>query len=191
MLACQTRRHSALPVYLQVVIALQFYATGCFQLTCGDLVHVDQSTVSRTVKRVSAAIAVQRHNFIKFPETVGEVRLAMESFYEIDSFPHVVGAIDGVHIRIANPGGDDAMRFINRKGWYSFNCQVACTSDMMITNIVARWQGSAHDARVFLESSLNRRFEDGELRGVLIGDAGYPCLPYLMTPIARPRNDSE
>ena len=41
----------------QLLIALRFYATGCFQLVDGDLFGVHKSTVCRIVRRVSKAIA--------------------------------------------------------------------------------------------------------------------------------------
>ena len=42
----------------------------------------------------------------------------------------------------------------------------------------------AHDARIFLECNLKQRFENGEFRHyVLLGDGGYKCTKYLMTPV--------
>ena len=34
-------------------------------------------------------------------------------------------------------------------------------------------------------------YEDGRTRVLLLGDSGYPCLLYLMTPIAMPTTDNE
>ena len=59
----------------------------------------------------------------------------------------------------------------------------------MFTNIVARWTGSTHDSHVFHTSSLctyletNNHFLDD---GILLGDLGYECNPYLMTPYPSP-----
>ena len=186
----ETERGSSLPGYLQVLITLRFFATGSFQITVGDLSGVHQSTVCRTLKRVSHALARQKARFIHMPR--GErFRTVMEGFHEIANIPGVIGAIDGTHIKIANPGGPDALRFINRKGWYSINCQFICTSDLCFTNIVARWAGSTHDSRIFSESNIARQFANGEQHGILLGDAGYPCLSYLLTPVARANTPQE
>jgi hypothetical protein len=63
---------------------------------------------------------------------------------------------------------------------------VVCGADLRITNIVARWRGSVHDARIFNESSLKTRFENGEFEGLLLGDSGYSGLNYLLTPMLNP-----
>jgi len=59
----------------------------------------------------------------------------------------------------------------------------------MFTNIVARWPGSTHDSHVFHTSSWctyletnNHSLDDG----ILLGDSGYACTPYLMTPYPSP-----
>ena len=182
----ENKRGLGLPPYLQVLTTLQFFATGTFQSVVGDIVKINQSTVSRTIKAVSFAIAGKKPQFIKFPHSDVERRRTIESFYEIAHFPGVVGAIDCTHIKLTNPGGEDSQRYINRKGWHSLNCQVVGDANMKITNIVARWPGSVHDSRIFHESILKEKFETQEYEGYLLGDGGYPALPYLLTPLLNP-----
>ena len=185
-----TKRSYSVPSHLQILITLQFYATGTFQITIGDLIRVHQTTVCRIIKRVSIAIANKRNKFIIFPQGQN-INVAMEAFYNLAQFPQVVSAIDCSHVPIANPGGEEAMRYINRKGFHSLNCQFTCTSDLRFTSVVARWPGSCHDSRIFRESRLCAQFEEGRLQGVLVGDAGYPLLPFLMTPVNNCRTDAE
>lgn len=45
-------------------------------------------------------------------------------FYDIPHFPNISGCIDGTHICIANPGGENAEVFRNFKGRFSLNVQV-------------------------------------------------------------------
>lgn len=35
------------------------------------------------------------------------------------------------------------------------------------------------------------RYVEPQLTGFLVGDTGYPCLPFLLTPIASPSTDAE
>ena len=181
----KVNRYYAIPPHLQVLISMQFYATGAFQISIGDLVRVHQATVCRVVKRVSVALARKKHRFVNFPirENLNEV---MGHFFDIAGIPSVLGAIDCTHVKISNPGGEDPVRFVNRKGFYSINCQYTCDANLAFTSVVCRWPGSTHDARIFRESVLSRNLErdtgNGQ-NGFLLGDAGYPLLPFLMTPV--------
>ena len=59
----------------------------------------------------------------------------------------------------------------------------------MFTNIVARWPGSTHDSFVFNNSRIGQRLEGQPHsleNGLLLGDSGYPCKPFLMTPYLNP-----
>lgn len=61
----------------------------------------------------------------------------------------------------------------------------------MFTNIVARWPGSTHDSFIFTNSNIGQRLESQPHAiedGWLLGDSGYPCKPYLMTPYLNPSN---
>ena len=64
----------------------------------------------------------------------------------------------------------------------------------MFTNVVARWPGSTHDSHVFRISNIcsylqnnHRSLDDG----VLLGDSGYACSPFFMTPCATTRTPSQ
>ena len=47
-----SERNCAVPLLLQLLVALRFYATGCFQMVDGDLFGVYKSTVCRIVSSV-------------------------------------------------------------------------------------------------------------------------------------------
>lgn len=58
-------------------------------------------------------------------------------------------------------------------------------------DIVARWAGSTHDSRIFQMSRVNMRYIRGNLTGALLGDAGYPALRYLYTPLTNPITEEQ
>ena len=64
-----TRRNHALSPLHQVLIALQFYASGGFLQVIGDTFGVDKSTLSRAITDVSRALAAKQPRFIKWPLT--------------------------------------------------------------------------------------------------------------------------
>ena len=68
-----------------------------------------------------------------------EDRLIIPNNFESDChIPGVIGAIDGTHIRISKPPGELGEIFMNRKGFWSINCQLVCDCFMRFMNIVAR-----------------------------------------------------
>jgi len=89
-------------------------------------------------------------------------------------------------------GGENAELFRNRKGYFSLNVQTVCNSNLEITNIVARWQGSVHDSTIFSNSRLRANFEDGAYKNsLLLGDSAYPSKQYLLTPLLNPQTAAE
>jgi len=160
--------------------------------TCNDFVGVHKSTASRIVRLVSREIALLRPQFINFPKTGSEFEEVRQEFFNIARFPNCIGAIDCTHVQIISPGGTTAENYRNRKGYFSVNVQTVCDAQMRMQNIVARWPGSAHDSTIFLNSSVRRQFERGEMGdAVLVGDSGYGIRKYLMTPFENPQGVGE
>lgn len=187
-----TKRNKAVCARDQLLLALRFYATASFHQLIGDTVNVNKSTVCRIVRKVSRQLASLKNLYIKMPTTNEEISKTNLDFYQIRGFPGVVGAIDCTHVRIQSPGGQQAERFRNRKGYFSINVQAVCNPQLKIMNIVARWPGSVHDSTIFNDSFLKMQFENGAFESAyMLGDSGYPCKPYLLTPFLHPRTDSE
>jgi len=186
-----TKRCNSLSPMNQLLIALRFYATGSFQLVIGDLFAVDKATVCRTLHRVTRAIAELRKNYVCFPDTGEKQRQIMQQFHSQSKLPGVIGAIDCTHIPVQSPGTDDAEIYRNRKGYFSINVQLVCDRSNYIMDVVARWPGSVHDSTIFDNSHLRALFETGCVNGSLIGDGGYACRRYMLTPLINPVTAAE
>lgn len=115
----------------------------------------------------------------------------MNLFFSASRLPGVLGAIDCTHIAIQSPGGHDAEIFRNRKGYFSINVQLVCDHTGYISDVVARWPGSVHDSTIFDNCHLRALLETGPTDGYLVGDGGYPCRRYLLTPISNPATAAE
>lgn len=186
-------RNNPVSVLDQVLLTLRYYATGSFQSVVADLSGIHQVTCGRIIKRVSVAIAETAKDVIKMPSSPEEIEKTKTEFYLIHKFPNVIGIVDGTHIPILSPGGDDAETYRNRKTWFSINTQGVCDANMKFIDIVARWPGSTHDQTIFNFSKLRARFENKEFGEVsyLLGDAGYANKNYLLVPFDKPRNPAE
>ncbi|XP_011858266.1 PREDICTED: putative nuclease HARBI1 isoform X2 [Vollenhovia emeryi] len=146
-----------------------------------------KASVLRIVHRVSNAIAALKDEYIKLPSTQQEIVENEAQFFQIAKFIHVMGCIDCTHIKIQSCGREDGEVYRNRKGYFSINTQVVINAKFEIIDIVARWPGSAHDSTIFDHSRIKTLFEMGRFGdSILLGDSGYPTLPYLMTPLLHP-----
>jgi hypothetical protein len=169
---------------LELLATLRFYATGCFLREVGDLLGISEMSASRIVHKVTYLIAGLRATYIKFPSNE-ELPLIKRDFYNIAGMPGVIGCVDGSHVPIKRPITDDYEEYRCRKGFFSINVQGCCNSDLEFTNIVARWKGSTHDARIFENSRL---FNVVEMKdGFLLGDSGYAQSRKMFTPFLNPQ----
>ena len=184
-------RNQCLSPMNQLLVALRFYATGSFQIVVGDTFAVSKSTVCQTVHRVTEAIASLYDRYVKFPSTGDEQRSTMQSFYNRSKMPGIVGAIDCTHIPIISPGSHDAEIYRNRKGFFSVNVQLVCDPTGYVSDVVARWPGSVHDSTIFDNSKLRAMLETQQISGCLVGDGGYACRRYMLTPLNTPTTAPE
>lgn len=66
-------------------------------------------------------------------------------------------------------------------------CLEAITGpQLQFFDVVASWPGSSHDSRIFENSRARVLYEERKVPGFLLGDMGYGCLRFLMTPLAEP-----
>ncbi|GBM94652.1 Putative nuclease HARBI1 [Araneus ventricosus] len=186
-LSSTTMRNNALSPEEKLCIALRFFSSGAQQQILGDLSELSQSSSCRAVNQVALHLAKLRPRYVYLPNEV-ERREISQKFLNSSGFPGVYGAIDCTHIPIISPGGDYAEIFRNRKGYFSLNVQTISDADLYIRNIVARWPGSTHDSTIFDHSHVRALFEAEIIPPSyhLIGDNGYSCRTYLMTPFLNP-----
>ena len=185
-----TMRNRAISPLLKVVVTLRYLATGRMQLCGGDDLGMSQPTVSRIITQTTEALASPNivNQFIKFPTSQAAVDRNVQQFRIMSGFPGVVAAIDGTHVRIVAPADNEPL-YVNRHRYHSINVQVACDANYCLLDVVAQWPGSTHDSRILHQSALKQLFERGIVpQGChMLGDSGYPCLTWLLTPFLPPR----
>lgn len=189
-LQSRTERNKPLSPESKVAITLRYLATGKMQQCSCDDFGTTQPTISRVITQTVDALADPDIlcQFIKFPLTRQEVQRKQDEFMESTGFPGVVGAIDGTHVRIVAPSVNEHL-YVNRKRYHSINVQVVIDAKYRILDIVARWPGSVHDARILDESGLKVLFEQNHVPAgcYMLGDSGYPSKQWLLTPYLNPQ----
>ena len=181
----------------QLSIFLDFLRTSSFQRVVGTQHHkqIHQSLACRVINKVAKALAVQIPKFVSWPDASDVIHIE-RSFREKTGFPFVIGLIDGTHIELTKPVNQNTPteRFVNRKGYFSLNCMAVCDHQLRFRHFTSRHCGSCHDARIFKESFLYAHLAgqfDASHPLVLLGDEGYGCEEFLLTPIREDRITSE
>lgn len=92
------------------------------------------------------------------------------------------GAIDDIHVDVVVPAEHETI-FYDRKSRTSLTLQVVVGPDMKFIDLVNCWAASVHDIRIFACSWLNKDLLQNPPPRHMLGDAGYTCLPFLLTPL--------
>ncbi|RLU22835.1 hypothetical protein DMN91_005113 [Ooceraea biroi] len=150
--------------------------------------NISQTTTSHCIHAVTAAINQRLlRRWIKFPTTVEDRQQARQKFSTAaQPFEGAIGAMDCTLVHIIAPHEHEEA-FINHHGNHALNVQAIVDPDMKILNINPRYPGARNDAYIWSVSPIRQvmefHFNRGESKTWLIGDAGYPLEPWLMTPL--------
>ncbi|XP_069498857.1 putative nuclease HARBI1 [Ambystoma mexicanum] len=180
--------HTAIPLLLTEVCVLHFLATDTYQHTVAQLHGMSQPCFSCVLNQVLDALLKHASAYISLPWTAQEVNYTKISFHVLAGMPNVIGALDCTHVELV-VWHDMEVVYCNRKQYHSINVQMVCNESKMITHCCARYPGSTHDSMVLLNSMLPRYMERNAAQcNWLLGDAGYPLKPWLLTAVRHPLN---
>jgi hypothetical protein len=117
-----TRRSNSLNVINQVLIALEYLASGSFQRIIGTLGNISKSTVCKCLHKVLREICQLSSTEIIFPSDAALPEIH-EKFYAVAGIPNICGLLDGCLIEIMKPSlnTDD---YMCRKDYAAINVQV-------------------------------------------------------------------
>ena len=118
----QSRFRDPLPPEKVLVLGLYRLGRGNSYVSIGPSFNVGKATVIEAVKDAVEALYELRNDYIEFPETEAETRVATETFDELSQLPNIVGAIDGSHVRIKAPK-DSAVDYFSRYQQHDFIIQ--------------------------------------------------------------------
>ncbi|XP_035848902.1 putative nuclease HARBI1 isoform X2 [Sander lucioperca] len=189
-----TKMRAPVDVLTKVACTLFYLSDEGRLRKTADAFGLSRSSVSVFIRQVCRAVSVfLGPDYIRTPSSQQEVEDLVRGFSRAHGLPQCLGAVDCTHVAVKQP----ALRpsdYINAAGAHSLNVHALCDYKSCFLDVVVRWPGGAHDARIFAESKLSADLRDGTippcprelLQGeapvpvYLLGDAAFPLRPRLM-----------
>lgn len=182
----------------RLAVTLRYLASMESQQSLSFSYRIGKSTVSSIIKETCDALyTVLAPVYLCPPTSHADWKKIANKFEETWNLPHVVGALDGKHIRIRCPAETGTL-FHNYKGFFSLVLLAACDADYCFTVIDIGQYGSNNDSSVLNNCEIGKRFESGAinlpspetLEGCnfdplpyyMVGDEIFPLKTWLMRP---------
>lgn len=181
----------------QVAVALRRLSSGESLVSVGDSFGLHHSTVSQVTWRFVESMEKNGLRHLQWPSSDAEIGQIKSKFEKIRGFPNCCGAIDITHITMCLPVADPSNKvWCDREKNHSMLLQAVVDPDMRFRDIVTGWPGKMSDSLVLKSSNFFKLCEKGkrlngkplilsdgsEIREYIVGDSGFPSLPWLVTP---------
>lgn len=168
-----------------VLLALWYFANTESFRQVSDRFNVSLSSAHRCLERVVNFLLSKKSDFIKWPSEV-EAKRNSNQFKKKNGIDHIIGAIDGCHIKINKPGTNQDS-YVNRKGYHSILLQGVVNHEKLFIDVYCGEPGSLHDSRLLRKSHLYAKACDNERslfydRMFLLADSAYPSLSWIVPP---------
>ncbi|CAI9107778.1 OLC1v1007217C1 [Oldenlandia corymbosa var. corymbosa] len=191
-----------LSVEKQVAIALRRLASGESQVSVGASFGVGQSTVSQVTWRFIEALEERAKHHLTWPSSnrMEKIKSAFEASFGL---LNCCGAIDATHIVMTLPAVQTSDDWCDQAKNFSMYVQGIVDNEMRFLDIVTGWPGGMTVSRLLKFSGIfklcesgdrmngivKRSSDGGSVREYIVGDVGYPLLPWLITPYEEDNND--
>ncbi|KAF5802118.1 putative harbinger transposase-derived nuclease domain-containing protein [Helianthus annuus] len=181
----------------QVALALRRLSSGDSLIGVANFFGTNHSTVSQVTWRFVEAIEERGLHHLQWPSTEAEITQIKSKFENIRGLPNCCGVIDTTHIMMLLSASDRTVDvWLDRKDNHSMILQVIVDPEMRFHDIVTGYPGKMDDLSVLQKSCFFDLSEKGErlngnklkltegteIREYIVGDSGFPLLPWLITP---------
>ena len=178
-----TRFRKAIPACERLALTLRFLATGESQISLSFQFKLGRATVSKILAETSTAIyKVLSEKYMRVPSTLEEWKAIADGFESIWNMPHVIGAIDGKHVRLKCPKNTGSL-YHNYKGFFSLVLLAVCDANYCFIMFDLGQYGSNNDSGVLLNSNIGKSIEENYLnipKPESLEGCSYDPLPYFL-----------
>ncbi|KNE95099.1 hypothetical protein PSTG_11576 [Puccinia striiformis f. sp. tritici PST-78] len=136
-------------------------------------------TIQRYFAQVLDSLVAMYPNYVKFDMDSCKQPPHVSQNPKYHTFKHALGALNGVFVPAAVPT-DQRSPWRNRKGFLAQNVLAAVNFNFKFVYVLAGWEGSAHDTRVFNDATSKGL--KTPLKSYFLADAGCGLQQGLMTP---------
>jgi len=198
------RRGGLVPGEVKVAISLRILAGGSY-LDLSPLFEVSSAHIYQIFEQfldwVLKALEFPLARYIYDENWEALKGISDEFSYGSNGvFSGIIGALDGLAVRIRSPlltEVSDPGNYYCRKGFFALNVQAICDRSRRFTWVYTSNKGSTHDSVAFTNSRLYSLMSAKavllEQQGIyLVGDSAYNLTPFLLVPFSTDeiRNDS-
>ncbi|XP_035542818.1 protein ALP1-like [Juglans regia] len=158
------------------------------QRIVGDRFQHSSETINRHVVTVMRSLHELGRTVIRPTHTHGVHPYIAGNHHNYPWFEKCLGALDGTMISASAPARR-ANAYRNRYNRIAQNVLCLCDFDMKFTYVYTGWEGTAHDARVFLDALSRARngFPWPDPGYYYLVDSAFPCIEKFMPPYPRER----
>ena len=162
--------------------------------TIAHLFGIGKSTAAEILHEFcSVMVELFFHRLIQFPVTNKQIKETTDLFFEKYGYPMCVGSIDGTHISIEPPIGQEADYF-NYKKFHSVIVLAVVDASLKFTYLNVGAPGRCNDSFVYNRSSLFEVMQNqvyahnylminnSPVQAHLVGDSAFPLSKNLMKP---------
>ncbi|XP_047522885.1 uncharacterized protein LOC125061459 [Pieris napi] len=180
----------------RLVITIRYLATGESFKSLSKNFRIGVTTLTKIIEETVLAIWEELYT-IHMPTPTRDIFYSISNdFNNIWNFPHVIGCIDGKHVRVMCPKKSGSM-FYNYKKYFSVVLQAVADANYKFVMVEVGGYGKQSDGGTFRASDLYQFLNERELDipspaylpntqvsvpYVFLADEAYPLKTYLMKP---------
>ncbi|XP_037470996.1 protein ALP1-like, partial [Triticum dicoccoides] len=172
-----------------VAVALRMLNSGETSVALGSSVGVNESTVSLVTQRFIEAIRERALRHLDWPYYFQAMEKIKCRFDKIHGLPNCCGVVHRAYFKIGSPNldheenTDTLMQAVVDPDMRFTNIWFGASSSMNQSSLLHdSWLFKSYEKGTLLDGSKLKLSDGSDVGDYIIGDAGYPLRPWLLTP---------